>query len=112
MSSYSKRFQFDGGAATYVGTGVLAFLVIVCTLGICTPFALVLQQRWRAKHTFIDGQRLVFRGSAIGLFGHFIKWWLLCAITLGVYTFWVVPRLIRWTVENTDFEQAAPVPAA
>ncbi|HUG50757.1 MAG TPA: DUF898 family protein, partial [Terrimesophilobacter sp.] len=63
------RFTFDGGAATYLGTAILGFLVTVCTLGICYPFALVLQQRWRCKHTLIDGQRLAFTGSAVGLFG-------------------------------------------
>ena len=43
--SKSGRFRFDGGAATYVGTGILAALVTVFTLGICYPFALVLRER-------------------------------------------------------------------
>ena len=76
------RFTFDGGAATYLGTAILGFLVTVCTLGICYPFALVLLQRWRCKHTAIDGQRLAFTGSAVGLFGHWIKWFLLSVITV------------------------------
>jgi hypothetical protein len=75
------RFTFDGGAGTYVGTIILGFFITVITLGICYPFALVLKQRWRAKHTYIDGQQLVFTGSAIGLFGHWIKWFLLSIIT-------------------------------
>ena len=47
----SQAFRFDGGAGTYLGTGILALLIIVFTLGIGTPFAVVLRQRWRAKHT-------------------------------------------------------------
>ena len=39
------RFRFDGGAATYVGTALLGFLITVCTFGICYPFALVLKER-------------------------------------------------------------------
>jgi uncharacterized membrane protein YjgN (DUF898 family) len=101
------RFTFDGGAGTYVGTIILGFFITVITLGICYPFALVLKQRWRAKHTYIDGQQLVFTGSAIGLFGHWIKWFLLSIITLGIYLFWVGPRLQRWITVNTEF--AAPV---
>jgi uncharacterized membrane protein YjgN (DUF898 family) len=100
----SGRFQFDGGAGTFLGTGILAALITICTLGICYPFALVLAERWRAKHTYIDGQRLVFTGSAVGLFGLWVKWLLLSIITLGIYSFWVVPRLQQWKVENTDFD--------
>jgi uncharacterized membrane protein YjgN (DUF898 family) len=102
-----SRFTFDGGAGTYLGTAILATLVTVCTLGICYPFALVLKERWRAKHTFIDGQQLVFTGSATGLFGHWIKWFLLSIVTLGIYLFWVGPRVQQWLAVNTDF--AAPV---
>ncbi|MFA9430752.1 DUF898 family protein [Egicoccus sp. AB-alg2] len=102
----STTFRFDGGAGTYLGTGILAFLVIVCTLGIATPFAIVLQQRWRAKHTYVNGHRLIFLGTGTGLFGHWLKWFALTVITLGVYSFWVIPRVHRWIVENTDFDPA------
>ena len=113
MARNSHRFTFDGGAATYIGTGVLAFLITVVTLGICYPFAVVLKQRWRAKHSYIDGRRLVFTGSGVGLFGHWIKWFLLTIITLGIYGFWVIPRMQRWIWENTDFDPAfaPPMPA-
>jgi uncharacterized membrane protein YjgN (DUF898 family) len=106
MQSNSRRFTFDGGAATYIGTAILGFLITVCTFGICYPFALVLRQRWRAKHSYIDGQRLIFTGSAVGLFGNWIKWLLLIFVTLGIYSFWVGPRIQRWVWEHTDFEVA------
>ena len=99
----SATFTFDGGAATYVGTSILAFLITVVTLGIAYPYALVLMQRWKAKHTFVEGKQLVFTGTGIGLFGNWIKWFLLCVITLGIYSFWVQPRLTKWIVEHTDF---------
>ena len=104
MAKNSGRFHFDGGAGTYIGTGILAVLITVFTLGICYPFALVLKERWRAKHSYIDGQRLVFTGSAIGLFGNWIKWLLLSVVTLGIYLFWVGPRISRWKWEHTDFD--------
>jgi uncharacterized membrane protein YjgN (DUF898 family) len=99
-----RQFAFDGGAATYFGTGLLAFLVTVLTLGICYPFALVLRERWRAKHSYIDGHRLRFTGSAWTLFGNWIKWLLLCLITLGIYGLWVGPRIARFKWEHTTFE--------
>ena len=54
--------------------------------------------------TYIDGQPLAFTGSALGLFGLWIKWFLLIIITLGIYSFWVAPRIQQWKVENTDFD--------
>jgi uncharacterized membrane protein YjgN (DUF898 family) len=99
----SRQFAFDGGAGTYVGTGLLAFFITVLTLGICYPFAYVLRERWRARHSYIEGRQLVFTGRALGLFGNWLKWFFLIIITLGIYSFWVGPRLYRWKWENTSW---------
>lgn len=108
----SNTFRFDGGAGTYLGTGLLATVIIVLTLGIATPFAVVLLQRWKAKHTYINGHRLIFLGTGVSLFGNWLKWLALTVITLGIYSFWVAPRLTAWVVENTDFDPAfTPGPA-
>jgi len=82
MAHNSGRFHFDGGAGTYLGTGILAALITICTAGICYPFALVLLERWRCKHTYVDGQRLVFSGTGIGVFGLWIKWFLLKGVSI------------------------------
>ena len=97
-------FHFNGGAATYFGTGLLGLAITVFTLGICYPFAVVLRQRWQAKHTFIEGRRLMLTGSAIGLFGNWLKWLLLMIVTLGIYSFWVIPRIVKWKTENLAFD--------
>jgi uncharacterized membrane protein YjgN (DUF898 family) len=110
MQSNSKRYTFDGGAGTYLGTAILGLLITVFTLGICYPFAVVLRQRWRAKHSFIDGKQLIFTGSAWGLFGNWIKWLLLIIITLGIYSLWVGPRIQKWVWENTDFAATTALP--
>lgn len=96
-------FEFDGGAATYWGTAIMAFIVTVGTLGICAPWGICMMCRWRTKHTIIDGRRLRFTGGAWGLFAHWILWWLLCVLTLGIYLFWVVPRVTRWVVEHQEY---------
>lgn len=108
----SGRFRFEGGAGTFVGTALLGFVVTVVTFGICYPFALVLMERWRAKHSYLDGRRLIFTGSAWSLFGNWIKWFLLSIITLGIYLFWVIPRLTKWKWEHTDFDPAYTPSAA
>jgi uncharacterized membrane protein YjgN (DUF898 family) len=104
----SQHFRFDGGAATYFGTGLLAFLVTVVTLGFAYPYALVLRRRWVCRHTYIDGRRLIFLGTGISLFANWVKWLLLTFVTLGIYSFWVMPRVHQWVIENTDFDFRTP----
>lgn len=111
----TRQFAFDGGAGTYLGTAMLALLVTVFTLGICYPFGLVLRERWRAKHSYIEGRQLVFNGSAWGLFGLWWKWLILSIITIGIYLFWVGPRVYRWKWEHTSWARqtwSAPRPRA
>lgn len=48
---------------------------------------------WKINHTVVDGHRMKFNGSAVGLFGNWIKWLLLTVITLGIYGFWVSIKL-------------------
>lgn len=95
-----RPFVFDGGAGSYLGVSILAFLVTFLTFGICLPWAICMRQRWRSNHTLIYGNRMSFTGTAASLFGNWIKWFLLCIITLGIYGFWVVPRLTQWVVEH------------
>lgn len=101
--SKSLHFTFDGGVATYYGTAILAFFITICTFGIAFPWALCMKQRWIAKHTLIDGRRLKFIAHGGSLIGLWIKWLILCIITIGIYSFWIGPNLQKWIVEHTDF---------
>src|SRR5690606_15115077 len=83
------KSYFDGGLLQYIGWSILGAIVTVFTLGICYPWAITMIFRWKIEHTVIEGRRLKFNGSAVGLFGNWIKWWLLCIITIGIYGFWL-----------------------
>ena len=83
----SKNFIFDGGAATYFGTGILAFLITAFTAGLGYPWALCLFQKWKAKHTYIDGRKLKFTGGGFSLIGLWIKWIIFLILTIGIYSF-------------------------
>ena len=98
------QFKFVGGAGTYLGMCLGSFFITLLTLGICYPWAVCMRYRWQAKNTYINGYRLRFTGSAPGLFGHWIKWLLLCVITLGIYLFWVAPRMTKWIVEHQELD--------
>jgi uncharacterized membrane protein YjgN (DUF898 family) len=58
---------------------------------------------WEINHTVVEGKRLKFTGSAIGLFGNWIKWLLLTIITLGIYGFWVNIAVKKWKAKHTIF---------
>lgn len=81
------------------------FLVTLLSFGLLYPFALVLRERWRAKHFYIEGRQLTFNGSAWGVFGLWWKWLTLIIITIGIYSFWVTPRIYRWKWEHTSWAQ-------
>jgi uncharacterized membrane protein YjgN (DUF898 family) len=93
-------FRFDGGPASWFGVQLAGLIVTLGTLGICYPWAVVMVYRWKASHTYVNGRGLMFTGSARSLFRQWIKWWALSIITLGLYTFWVYPRMARWTIEH------------
>lgn len=94
---------FDGGLLSLLGWRILGGLVTAFTFGICYPWVLCMVYGWKIKHTVINGHRLKFTGSAVGLFGNWIKWLLLCIITLGIYGFWLSIALEKWKVKNTSF---------
>lgn len=103
-----QKSYFDGGLFQLIGYRILGIIVTVFTLGICYPLAFTMVYRWEAKHTVIEGRRLRFEGSALGLFGHWIKWWLLTIITFGIYGFWLSIKLKQWITSHTYFEVSNP----
>ena len=101
--------KFTGGLLGMIGIGILQFIIVVCTLGICTPWAICLKEAWYVKHTVIDGHKLTFDGKGVQLFGNYIKWFLLCIITIGIYSFWLTIKMKKWVVKHTHM---IPLPEA
>lgn len=99
-----QNSYFDGGVIEFIGWSILCGIITTFTLGLGLPWAVCLFQKWKSNHTVIEGKRLNFSGSGLGLFGKFILWWLLCIITLGIYSFWVYVNMQKWIVKNTTFE--------
>ena len=84
-TKFGRQSFFDGGLLSLIGWSILGFIVTVFSAGILYPWALVMVYGWKINHTVIDGHRMQFNGSAVGLFGNWIKWLLLMIITLGIY---------------------------
>ena len=97
------RKQIELNYGSFIGWNILGAIITTVTLGICYPWALCMVYGWKINHTVVDGHRMRFSGSAIGLFGNWIKWLLLSIVTLGIYGFWVAIKLEDWKVKNTTF---------
>lgn len=94
---------FDGGLLGQIGINILSCLIIVFSLGFFTPLAICVGYGWEVKHTVVDGRRLCFNGTAMGLFGNWVKWWLLTLVTFGIYSFWVNIKVKQWKTKHTHF---------
>ena len=102
-NNHHSESYFDGGLLEFIGWTLLGGLVSAVTLGLCTPWACTMIYNWETKHTVINGNRLHFHGTAIGLFGNWIKWFLLTIITLGIYSFWLQIKLKKWIVSHSCY---------
>jgi uncharacterized membrane protein YjgN (DUF898 family) len=70
-------------------TKVAALLITILTLGIAKPWGDTMIIRKWASNLSIDGRAVTYNGTAIELFGIWIKVLLLTIITLGIYyLFW------------------------
>ena len=94
---------FDGGLLQLIGWHLLGGLITTFTLGICFPWAICMIYNWETKHTVINGHRLKFTGTAMQLFGNWIKWLFFCIITFGIYSFWINIALRKWKTKHTEF---------
>ena len=93
--------KFTGGVLGRIGIMIGASLLCLITLGIGTPWAICMQQRWITKHTHIDGMQLVFDGKGGQLLGKYIVWVLLTIITLSIYSLWVPIKYQQWVTAHT-----------
>ena len=50
----------------------------------------------------------MFTGRGFSLIGLWIKWMVFLIITVGIYSFWMIPSLNQWIVEHTDFADSEP----
>jgi uncharacterized membrane protein YjgN (DUF898 family) len=99
----SSKSYYDASTIGGIGIKILTFLMIVLTLGLLYPWAAAISLDFKTRHTVIEGKRLHFTGTGMGLFGNYIKWWLLCFVTLGIYLFWLSKKMYQWQIKHTHF---------
>ena len=81
---------------------IWAPILCLISLGLATPFIVCTVIRWICNNSTIGGKYYRFKGTAMGLFGRWIIWYLLSIITLGIYGFWSIRNQLRWIIENVE----------
>lgn len=97
--------EFNAGLLSLIWLNFVNNLIVTFTLGLCTPWAIRRSYSWLYEHQVIDDRKLVFDGKAASLFGQWVKWLLLCIVTLGVYALFVPIKKAEWIAKNTHLEK-------
>ena len=94
--------KFSGGVFPIFLFCIWAPILLTVTLFLATPFVTCTVIRWICSNSSIGGKNYVFKGTAMGLFGRWILWYILTIITLGIYGFWSTRNQIKWIIENVE----------
>lgn len=100
----SAESYYNGLTLARLGLGILGFFASVCTIFILYPFVKCLKLKYKSRHTFYDGHRLVFTANGAMLFGKWILWLLLCIPTCGIFILFIPGRFKRWVIKNTHYD--------
>ena len=103
LENVKDNSYFDGGLLSLILLVIVGGFISTLTLGICYPWAICLIYKWEVENTVIEGKRLKFTGTGIGLFGNWIKLFLLIIVTFGLYSFWAAIFIKKWKAKNTIF---------
>lgn len=95
---------YDQRSHEFVLARVKFLALTVLTLGFAYPWAMCNKQRGVKSHTIICGRRLKFIGDPHELLAHWIIWWILSIITIGIFGFFAKVRMQRWVIANTVFD--------
>ena len=110
---YRTKFyeQYGGGSSFHGSVGrcfwncILTFILVVCTAGLGTPWAICMWHKYKMNNLVIDGQEIVFEGKGRQLFWLY-HWLVLVTIfTLGWWGVWAHVKIEDWLVERTHIKR-------
>ena len=107
-----SKSKFTGGTFKLFFVRLWAVIVTIITLSFGAYWAKCFVERWKAKHTIIDGYRQSFDGKASQLFGKCVLWGFLTVITLGIYSFWFMTNYKKWIVSHTNGRERVSIDTA
>jgi uncharacterized membrane protein YjgN (DUF898 family) len=111
-----KEIEFTGKAGDYF----VVFIVVAITTYIPLfgwPIGFNYMSTWLTDNILIKGSKIKYTAGYVETLKFLFINLLLTLITLGIYTFWFVPKTYRYVVSHTAFvdgstPSASPAPAA
>ncbi len=108
-----KLLKFEGTAGGYF----LVFLVILVASYIPFfgwAFAFNFMASWMTDNTKVNGKTVAYTAGYGETLGFIFVNFLLLLVTLGIYTFWFVPKVYRYIMDHISYpgETSAPVATA
>lgn len=88
------------------GVYVIAFFIITLSFSLLSPIAIVMVNKYIINRRYINGRKLKFTGTIGELYIKYIIWLVLFVVTLGIFSFWIAIKYLRWKTENTIFEDS------
>lgn len=102
-----KRLTFTGSGGSLLGHWILWEILTIVTCGIYGFFTYVALAKWELKHTFIEGEPIVangnesyFDGNSFAFFGYGLLGILLCIVTCGLASPWVIAMIQKWYTKH------------
>ena len=104
---YGGGSSFHGGVGRCFANCIFTFLLVICTLGLGTPWAICMWHKYKMNNLVIDGQEIVFEGKGRKLFWYYHGLALLTIISLGWLGVWAHIKIEDWLVERTHIKRAS-----
>lgn len=99
-----KKFEFHGKAGGYF----VVFIVTLITMYIPIigwPIAFNFDVKWIAENTTVNGKKLTYDAGYGETLGFLLLNLLLLVVTLGIWTFWFVPRQYRFIMDHVSYAE-------
>lgn len=103
---FCRKSVFGGGVFDHNMRVFLQVLFFVLTLGLGLPWIICMDQIWHLDNMIIDGKQVVFEGRGKKFFWRFVGWFWLSVITLGIWSFWMAVKMLRWYAKYTHFDNS------
>jgi len=107
----SKPLEFQGKAGGYFVVWLVS-LVMAYIPFLGWAFAFNFTAKWMAENTVVKGKKLAYNAGYGETLGFIVVNVLLLFVTLGIYTFWFVPKSYRYAMSHISEAGDAPAPAA
>lgn len=103
-----KLLEFHGKAGGYFVVAIVTWIMTYIPF-FGWAFAFNYAAEWMVENTTVNGKKLAYGAGYMETLKFIFINTLLIIVTLGIYSFWFVPKSYRYVMEHVSEAGAAPV---